>query len=76
MASRPGRLTGVWRHRVLTFYRERAGEPFTARELSERFGLDPAEQHQRAHIQLRLMRLRGDVVMLSREPNRYAPVLR
>ncbi len=67
---------GVWRHRLIMFLRERDGQPFTARELTERFTLPSRNECMRAHVQLRMMLKRGDVVRLARKPNRYAPVLR
>jgi hypothetical protein len=76
------RLCGVWRHRLLAFFRERRGEPFTARQVFERF--DDLGKQQTYQL-LGRMRQRGDLVVLRHEERReygatvvrwYAPVLR
>lgn len=78
MGGRRGSLVGARAHLILRWYRERGGEPFTAREYAERFGVPVGSSRGEygAHQFLKSMVRTRQLVLLGIEPKRYAPVLR
>lgn len=66
MNTQNGGKTGVWRYRLLQLFRERGGEPFTARMALEYFF--PEMSPRTVHYLLTTMLRRGDLYIARREP--------
>ena len=73
-----GVQSGVWRYELARWFRDREGEPWTAREFATRYDRDVDDGRSSLRMLVRL----GVLVVIRREPrgrgmprNYFAPVL-